>query len=40
VTEATWLVLAVVAGTLFAIGWITRERWIHRRRRQRKAQDR
>jgi hypothetical protein len=34
VTEAGWLALALVAGVLFAIGWVKRELWIHRRRRR------
>jgi hypothetical protein len=34
VTEAGWLAVAVVAGVLFAFGWIKRERWIARRRRR------
>jgi hypothetical protein len=33
VTEPAWLALALVAGALFAVGWIKRELWIHRRRR-------
>ena len=31
-SEAGWLVVAIVAGVLFAFGWIKRERWIARRR--------
>jgi uncharacterized membrane protein YbhN (UPF0104 family) len=33
VSEAGWLVLAIVAGVLFVFGWVLRERWIRRRRR-------
>ena len=32
VSEAGWLVVAIVAGVLFVFGWIKRERWIARRR--------
>src|SRR6266436_925775 len=31
--DLAWLVVAVVAGLLAAVGWIARERWIMRRRR-------
>jgi len=34
VSEAGWLVVAIVAGVLFVVGWIERERWIVRRRRR------
>jgi uncharacterized membrane protein YbhN (UPF0104 family) len=34
VSELGWLVVAVVAGGLFVVGWIKRERWISRRRRR------
>jgi hypothetical protein len=34
-SEVAWLVVAIVAGVLFVFGWITRERWIARRRRRR-----
>jgi len=34
VSEAGWLVVAIVAGVLFVVGWIKRERWIVRRRRR------
>jgi uncharacterized membrane protein YbhN (UPF0104 family) len=30
--DLVWLVVAVVAGLLAAVGWIARERWIMRRR--------
>jgi uncharacterized membrane protein YbhN (UPF0104 family) len=33
--DLVWLVVAVVAGVLAAVGWIARERWLMRRRRQR-----
>jgi hypothetical protein len=29
-----WLIVAVAAGVLAAVGWIARERWIMRRRRR------
>jgi uncharacterized membrane protein YbhN (UPF0104 family) len=32
--ELVWLLVAVVAGVLAAVGWIARERWIMRRRRR------
>ena len=35
VSDAGWLVVAIVAGVLFVFGWIKRERWIARRRRRR-----
>jgi uncharacterized membrane protein YbhN (UPF0104 family) len=31
--DLVWLVVAVVAGLLAAVGWVARERWIMRRRR-------
>ena len=31
--DLVWLLVAVVAGLLAAVGWIARERWIMRRRR-------
>jgi len=31
-TDAGWLLLAVTAGAVFAVFWIKRELWIHRRR--------
>jgi uncharacterized membrane protein YbhN (UPF0104 family) len=34
VRELGWLLVAVVAGVLAAVGWIARERWIMRRRRR------
>jgi len=34
VSEAGWLVVAIVAGVLFAFGWLKRERRIARRRRR------
>jgi hypothetical protein len=33
--DAGWLVLAVVAGVMLAVAWVSRERAIHRRRRRR-----
>jgi hypothetical protein len=33
--DTAWLVLAVAAGVLIAVAWVSRERAIHRRRRQR-----
>jgi uncharacterized membrane protein YbhN (UPF0104 family) len=32
--DLVWLLVAVVAGVLAAVGWIARERWITRRRRR------
>jgi len=32
--DLVWLLVAVVAGVLAAVGWIARERWILRRRRR------
>jgi uncharacterized membrane protein YbhN (UPF0104 family) len=32
--DLVWLLVAVVAGVLAAVGWIARERWIIRRRRR------
>ena len=32
--DAAWLVLAVVAGVLLAVTWVSREWAIHRRRRR------
>jgi hypothetical protein len=34
VSDVGWLVVAIVAGVLFAFGWLKRERWIARRRRR------
>ena len=34
-SDTSWLILAVVCGTLVAVGWVSRERAIHRRRRPR-----
>ncbi len=34
-SETGWLVVAIVAGVLAAVGWVARERWIMRRRRGR-----
>jgi hypothetical protein len=34
-TSLTWLIVAVIAGALIAYGWIKREMWIRRRRRDR-----
>jgi hypothetical protein len=31
--DLVWVIVAVVAGLLAAVGWIARERWIMRRRR-------
>jgi len=33
--DTGWLIVAIVAGLLAAIGWVVRERWIIRRRRRR-----
>jgi len=32
--DLVWLVVAIVAGLLAAVGWIARERWVMRRRRR------
>jgi hypothetical protein len=32
--ELVWLLVALGAGVLAAVGWIARERWIMRRRRR------
>jgi uncharacterized membrane protein YqiK len=32
--DLAWLLVAVVAGVLAAVGWFARERWIMRRRRR------
>jgi len=34
-SDTAWLVIAVAVGMLVALGWVSRERAIHRRRRQR-----
>jgi hypothetical protein len=34
--DTEWLIVAIVAGVLAAVGWISREVWIHRRRRRRR----
>jgi hypothetical protein len=34
-SDAAWLALAVTSGVLIAAAWVSRERVIHRRRRQR-----
>ena len=34
VRDLGWLLVAVVAGLLAAVGWIARERWLMRRRRR------
>jgi len=33
--DVVWLIVAVVAGILAAVGWVARERWLMRRRRGR-----
>jgi hypothetical protein len=33
VSDTSWLIVAVVAGTLLVAGWVSRELAIHRRRR-------
>jgi hypothetical protein len=32
-----WLIVAVVVGVAFAVAWVKRELWIHRRRSERRA---
>jgi hypothetical protein len=34
-SDVGWLVLAVVVGVVFAVLWLKREVWIHRRRARR-----
>lgn len=34
-TDTAWLVLAICAGVVFAVGWLKREQWIRRRRANR-----
>lgn len=34
-SDTSWLVVAIVAGTLLLVGWVSHELAIHRRRRQR-----
>jgi len=34
-SDTAWLILAVVVGALAVVGWIKRELWIHRQRRDR-----
>jgi hypothetical protein len=31
-SDAAWLAVAIVAGVLCAVGWLSREVWIYRRR--------
>jgi hypothetical protein len=33
--DTVWLIVAIVAGVLAALGWIARERWLMRRRGRR-----
>jgi hypothetical protein len=35
-SDTSWLIAAVIAGTLLVVGWVSREVAIHRRRRQRR----
>ena len=39
-TDAAWLVVAIAAGLLFAVFFVKRELWIHRRRRARRERGR
>jgi hypothetical protein len=34
-SDTSWLVVAIVAGALLVVGWVSRELAIHRRRRPR-----
>ena len=34
-SDTAWLIVAVAVGMLVALGWVSRERAIHRRRRRR-----
>jgi hypothetical protein len=36
--DTEWLIVAIVAGVLTAVGWVSREVWIYRRRRRRREQ--
>jgi hypothetical protein len=38
-SDAGWLAIALTAGAVFAALWVTRERWIHRRRARRRGLD-
>jgi hypothetical protein len=35
-SETGWLIVAITAGVLAAVGWIVRERWVVRRWRRRR----
>ena len=35
-SDTGWLIVAIVAGALVAIGWVERELWIRRRRRRKR----
>jgi hypothetical protein len=35
-SETGWLVLAIAAAVLAAVGWLVRERWVARRWRRRR----
>jgi hypothetical protein len=35
-SDTSWLIVAVITGTLLVVGWVSREVAIHRRRRQRR----
>ena len=35
-SDTAWLIVAIVAGAVFTVGWLKREQWIHRRRANRK----
>src|SRR5262249_51389043 len=39
VSDTGWLIVALLAGVLFAAGWIKRELWIRRRRAARRDKD-
>jgi hypothetical protein len=39
-SDTIWLVVVLVSGSLAAIGWVKRELWIQRRRRQRRQGER
>jgi hypothetical protein len=34
-SDTGWLLVALIAGVAFAVFWVKREVWIHRRRRRR-----
>jgi hypothetical protein len=39
-SDTGWLVVALLAGAFFAVFWVKRELWIHRRRARRRPPER